>query len=319
VNPPAAARDEGAGKEWQCDSWQRRLQSKPKPKGQDAGFIPIRIEPGKRVCLPMLDPVWCVVMTTPDIVARVDRLAGALRELADQQLCLIETIISQFRKPFLKIERLTSSDMVSHRFLRDFGDVLRIHHCFSKEALSKDRFEYALEKTLVLCGISAELAGSRTNRGHDITIQGIPCSLKTQADKGIKEHEIHISKFMELGKGRWPKTSKDLDGLRRMFLEHMRAYERIFTLRCLSKNPTCWRYELVEIPKSLLEESAQGSLEIQRKTTQETCPGYCRVKDRSGDLKFELYFDAGSERKLQIRHLRKDLCCVHAQWEFATA
>jgi type II restriction enzyme len=39
------------------------------------------------------------------------------------------------------------------------------------------------------------------------------------------------------------------------------------------------------------------------------------VKDR---LKFELYFDAGAERKLQVRHLRKDLCTVHAQWEFAS-
>ncbi|MDZ4198494.1 MAG: hypothetical protein U1E27_04320 [Kiritimatiellia bacterium] len=31
-------------KEWQYYSWQRRLRSKPEPKGQEAGFIPIQIE-----------------------------------------------------------------------------------------------------------------------------------------------------------------------------------------------------------------------------------------------------------------------------------
>jgi len=95
--------------------------------------------------------------------------------------------------------------------------------------------------------------------------------------------------------------------------------EQQLHLRCLSKDPTCWRYELVEIPKALLQEAGEGKLEIQRKTKQETRPGYCRVTDADGNLKFELYFDAGSERKLQIRHLNKALCTVHAQWEFATA
>ena len=257
-------------------------------------------------------------MATPEILARVDRLAVALRELTEQQLDLMDAVVTQFRRPFLWIERLPESDIVDDRLLHDFGDVLRIHHCFSRESLSKYRFEYALEKTLLLCGKQAELATSRTNRGHDITIEGVPCSLKTQGDRNIKESKLHVSKFMELGKGRWPKTASGLGVLRDMFLEHMRGYERIFTLRCLSKNPERWRYELVEIPKALLEEATQGKLEIQRKTRQATRPGYCRVKDRDGTLKFELYFDAGSERKLQVRHLRKDLCIVHAQWEFAT-
>ena len=99
----------------------------------------------------------------------------------------------------------------------------------------------------------------------------------------------------------------------------MNAYRRILTLRCLSKDPKRWRYELVEIPKALLQEASTGKLELRRDTTQETCPGYCHVVDAKGNLKFQLYFDDGSERKLQIKHLRKDLCTVHAQWEFATA
>jgi len=258
-------------------------------------------------------------MTTTEILARVDRLAVALRELTAQQIGLIESVVVQFRKPFLMIERWQESDLVDARLLRDFGDVLRMHHSFSKEALSKDRFEYALEKTLILCGKEATLAASRTNRGHDITIAGVPCSLKTQADKGIREDELYISKFMELGKGNWSASVGDLRGLRDQFLRHMDAYERVFSLRCLAKDPTNWRYELVEIPKVLLQEAGGGKLSVCRKSKQSPKPGYCDVTDADGTLKFQLYFDGGTERKLQIKHLRKDLCRVHAQWAFATA
>jgi type II restriction enzyme len=257
-------------------------------------------------------------MTTPEIVARVDRLCVALRELSPPQLDFIERVVARFREAFLKIERHPQSDLVDQQLLRDFGDVLRIHHCFSREALSKDRFEYALEKTLTLCGKAASLATPRTHRGHDITIEGIPYSLKTQADKGIREDELHISKFMELGKGHWSASTRDLGGLRDQFLRHMNGYERILSLRCLSKDPKRWRYELVEISKLLLQEARDGRLRIVRESTQSPKPGCCDVKDADGKLKFQLYFDAGSERKLQVRHLRKDLCMVHAYWEFAT-
>lgn len=255
-------------------------------------------------------------MTREDIIARVDNLAAALRELTRPQLDFIERVVDQFRRPFIEIERHPESDLADERLLRDFGDVLRIHHCVSKEALSKDRFEYAFERTLNQCGRRAELA-SKGNPGHDITIDGVPCSLKTQADAGIKEDRLHISKFMELGKGRWSARVKDLEGLRDQFFEHMTAYDRIFSLRCLSKDPSRWHYELVEIPKALLEEAGSGKLSIRRQSRQSPKPGYCDVKEPRGEMKYQLYFDGGTERKLQIKNLRKDLCTVHATWIFA--
>ena len=255
-------------------------------------------------------------MTDHQQAVRIQTLASALRDLTESQLEFVENVVYQFREPYIRIERNDASDLVDPCFLRNFGDVLRIHHCFSRQSLSKDRFEYALEKTLGLCGRSATLAASSTNRGHDITIEGVPFSLKTQADERIQEDQLHISKFMELGKGRWPSSAKAMTTLRDMFLEHMENYERILSLRCLSKAPEHWWYELVEIPKPLLQEAAGGSFEIRRDTKQSARPGYCRVHDPDGNLKFELYFDAGSERKLQIRHLQKTLCLVHATWIF---
>ncbi len=45
-------------------------------------------------------------------------------------------------------------------------------------------------------------------------------------------------------------------------------------------------------------------------------PGTCTVIDAAGQVKFQLYFDGGTERKLQIRQIDKRLCTVHATWEW---
>jgi type II restriction enzyme len=248
---------------------------------------------------------------------RIERLCVALKELTDGQLELVEQVVDQLNKPYILIERLESSDIVSECLLHYFGDALRIHHSFSKESFAKDKFEYALERTANLCGITAELA-PKGNPGHDITINGIQVSLKTQADKRIREDKLHISKFMELGKGEWSDAVEHLEGLRRQFFEHMEAYERIFSLRCLSKKPSRWHYELVEIPKSLLEEARNGSLRILSDSKQNPKPGYCDVEGTDDKFKFQLYFDGGTERKLQIRNLLKKYCVVHATWIFST-
>ncbi|MFH0800665.1 MAG: restriction endonuclease [Pseudomonadota bacterium] len=255
-------------------------------------------------------------MTDIGLRKRIQKLCLSLRELTEPQLEFIESIVAQLRKRFVRIERNSRSDIVDEKFLRDFGDVLRIHHCLSKEALSKDRFEYAFERTLNQRGKKAELAPSRARPGYDITIDGEPCSLKTQADKEIKDEEVYISKFMELGKGRWSGSVEDFIGLREQFLKHMKAYDRIFSLRSLSSGPGRRKYELVEIPKTLLREARNGKITVCKESRQKPKPGYCNVSGAGGKLKFQLYFDGGTERKLQIKHIQKHLCTVHARWEF---
>jgi len=171
-----------------------------------------------------------------------------------------------------------------------------------------------LERSLNRAGIQAVLVENRTNRGHDITILGVPVSLKTQADAGIRADLLHISKFMELGKGPW-----ELPLLREMFVGHMRNYERIFQFRCLVPGPGSYLYELVEIPKNLLMEGAIAELVTQANSRQTPKPGYGYVYDAERKLKFALYFDGGTERKLQIKAVRKELCVVHATWRFDSA
>lgn len=242
---------------------------------------------------------------------RIENLVHAVRVLTPGQITWLENAVNVFRCPH-RFEIFQDGLLDAHT-LENFGDALRIHHSFSIEPFSKDKFEYVLEKVVNFDEKRAALS-SKGNPGHDITIDGVPVSLKTQANKSIHENRIWISKFMELGKGDWGERPDDLEMLRERFFSHMRGYDRIFTLRALSKSPD-WIYELVEIPKTLLALAQTGRLEMKSKSKQYPKPGYCHV-ERNGVPLYQLYFDGGTERKLQVKNLLKSECIVHARWSF---
>lgn len=244
---------------------------------------------------------------------RVERLLAAIPELSDYRLQLVDRVVDVFSLP-RDYRRSSISEVMSQRALEDFGDVLRLHHCFSREPFSKDKFEYALESVLRASGVEAKLA-PRGQRGYDIRIESENFSLKTEAAKAIRQGTIHISKFMELGGGQWGDDPQDLVGLRAQFLSALSGIQRILILRALRKGSPDYFYELVEIPKNLLEKAAAGRLEMMTSSKQFPKPGYCYVEENREAL-FCLYFDGGGERKLQIKGLRKDLCLVHATWRF---
>jgi hypothetical protein len=249
---------------------------------------------------------------TDDKLRLVKALVGKIPELTVGQLHWLQRVVGVFDSEHNYA--LTRSDLFDDQTLQNFGDAMRVHHSFSVEPFSKDKFEYVLVQVLNMSGQNAVLA-PRGNPGHDATVGSVRLSLKTQADRSIKPNSIWISKFMELGKGQWTDNLADLNGLRQQFLNHMGNYDRILTLRTLSKGPQ-WEYELVEIPKVLLQRAATGTLEIMSGSKQMPKPGYCHVHDSTGRLLYDLYFDGGSERKLQIKSLDKSLCAIHASWQF---
>ena len=242
---------------------------------------------------------------------RLARLTESLKSLSEGQLKLVESAIAVFGFPH--VFRQHSDALLTAEMFADFGDALRLHHAFSAEPFTKDKFEFLLWKTFVARGVDAALA-TKGNPGHDLRIGSDRFSLKTQADKSVKADHIWISKFMELGRGRW-EDERDLAGLRDSFLRHMGQYERILSLRALRKGPD-WHYELVEIPTVLLQQAQTGQITMQHESRQTPKPGYCDVRDRSENLLFRLYFDGGTERKLQVKDLLKSSCIVHGEWEF---
>lgn len=244
---------------------------------------------------------------------KITQLIAKIPGLSDYRLGLVQNMVRVFSQPWT-IKRVSDSDIISESALLDFGDVLRIHHCFSREPFSKDKFEFALEAVLRASGMTAELA-PRGRRGYDIKITGSNVSLKTEAAKAIRADILHISKFMELGGGQWGDDPNDLLRLRQQFLDNLAGTDRILVLRALRKGEPDYLYELVEIPKNLLEKASAGRFEMRTESTQYPKPGYCFVENAE-ELLFSLYFDGGGERKLQIKSLKKGLCKVHASWQF---
>ena len=249
---------------------------------------------------------------------RLQEIERRVKTLSAGQLALLETIVDTFTQPITS-HRVPSSDVVSQEFLAAFGDILKLHHSLSDDYLDKYRFEAAMQRIYRALGRDA-IRPSRCNPGHDLTVDGVKWSLKTQGDSQIKREVLHISKFMELGKGKW-ENEGDLLGQRDRFLHHLSAYDRILQLRYFTLEPTepssvRHFYELVEIPKRLLLEARNGVFQMMIDSKQSPKPGYCTVTGKDGTVRFKLYFDGGTERKLQIKNLRKDLCVVHATWEF---
>jgi len=245
---------------------------------------------------------------------RIERLIATIPTLSETRVQILDQIVTVFTQP-KAFTRYDNSDIINDQVLDDFGDVLRLHHCFSREPFSKDKFEYAFERVLVGAGIDAKLS-ERGQRGYDIKIVGKRCSLKTEAAKNIKVDAIHISKFMELGGGQWGNNDDDLIGLRNQFHNLLRGIDRILILRALKKGAPNYCYELVEIPTDLLERASTGDLQMMHDSPQNPKPGYCYVRNNKKEVLFCLYFDGGGERKLQIKKIPKISCTVHATWEF---
>jgi hypothetical protein len=238
-------------------------------------------------------------------------LVAKVSTLSTERQRLLTPMVEALQQEF-EVERPGPSWLATDAFVESMGATLQLHHALSRESFTKDKFEYAMERILQHEGHAAELAG-RGNPGHDITVDGEAWSLKTQADRTIKTDQVTISKFMELGKGRWEDES-DLTALRARMIEHMQSYERIFTLRCLTpESDEIKQYELVEIPKTVLISSQDFPCEMKYDSRQTPKPGYCKVTI-AGKPAFELYFDGGTERKLQVRKLQLTHCDVHARW-----
>ena len=246
-------------------------------------------------------------------------LSELLKQLSATQQELVRGVVERLLLPVQTVHHSTHPPFTAE-LVRVLAESLQLHHTLSARPLSKENFEFVLIKAAQLSG-QPSIHGPRGLAKHDVEINQEKYSLKTQADANIKRNVLHISKFMELGKGDWSNLAS-LEGQRDRFLKHLEGYDRICTLRYF-RNPSnrampaiSHEYELVDIPKKLFLEAVDGIITMQQNSKQTPKPGYCRVYDSAGLVKYALYFDGGSERKLQIKVLNKSLCTVIATWVF---
>jgi hypothetical protein len=86
----------------------------------------------------------------------IQEIVEAIPELTTGQLHWLNRVLKVF-----SLEQQITVDSVTlfdEGTLINFGDAMRIHHCFSEEPFSKDKFEYVLVKVLNLSNHKAALA-----------------------------------------------------------------------------------------------------------------------------------------------------------------
>lgn len=252
-------------------------------------------------------------------IEQATALVPDLRKLTPDQFSWVKTLVEAMTLPVQTYRNPSSDLFTDDKTMGLFFLYLVTHHTLSVQAFKQEKFEYALERIMRAIGRTATLPGSRTNPGHDLTVDGVGWSLKTAADKAIRSDPIHLTKWMELGKGQWTNKVSDLKLLCKRFLSHLAGYDRIFVLRYLTPGAvTEHEYEIIEIPKAVLLHADKGVFQLSSRSRQTTSvPGTCSVSDASGVM-YELYFDGGSERKLKLQKLRRNVCVHHATWKFQT-
>jgi Type II site-specific deoxyribonuclease len=250
-------------------------------------------------------------------LAQAQSVIPDLRALTTEQFAWVERLVKTMALPANCVRNPASDvfpddDSAGLLFL-----FLITHHTLSAESFKKEKCEYALVQIMTTLRRTAVLAKSRTNPGHDLTVDGSKWSVKSEAHRDIEKDFILMSKWMELGKGKWDEEA-DLHTLcAKNFQGHLANYDRIFVFRCLTPTELVdHHYELLEIPKTILVMACSSGVFIMTKKSKQTPkPGYCRVSDERG-LMYQLYFDGETERKLRLQKLRRDLCAFHAEWKF---
>ena len=131
--------------------------------------------------------------------ADLDNLIQKLRSLSTTKRHLVSHLVDRLNVD-TDSALTTPSEPFDHAFVSRFGEILQTHHALSNQPFTKDKFEWAMVEAFKGMGRKAE-HGPPGLAGYDIEVDGHKWSLKTQADRSIKPDSLHISKFMEMGKG----------------------------------------------------------------------------------------------------------------------
>ena len=97
---------------------------------------------------------------TADKRRLIELLVKAMPELTAGQLQWLQRVVYVFAASHNF--RLNKTDLFDETTLQNFGDAIRVHHSFSSEPFSKDKFEYVLVKVLKMSGHTASLAQKET-------------------------------------------------------------------------------------------------------------------------------------------------------------
>ena len=249
------------------------------------------------------------------LVPNLDELLEQLNEIAPQltptRLMLLNCMASALQVRFDSFLN-PQSDLATPLFSEYFASRLLIHHAVVEERLNKKSFEYIFRDALQNDGKNARITTNKVYPGADLIVDQTRISLKTEASKNIQEAKITISKFME---ARWIRN-QDAIGLAQLasdrLQEHLSGYDRIMMLRSFNMPGDEVKYELIEIPHSLLSLASFLQPSDITISVGQSGGGSTTILQNNREA-FTLRFD-GSVEKVTITNLSVDLCTSHARW-----
>lgn len=232
--------------------------------------------------------------------------------------------------------READSDVLDEETALAFQNQLVLHHATQTAKLNKKAFEYVFLYANEAAKRKAEMNPETIRSSWDVKVNGVPYSLKTQADSKISRRALYIQKLME---ARWirdcPGPAELAAKLKEKLEEHLKEYDKILVLRAFSvtdeqePKPTKGKkssgkadavkdrkveYELVEVPKTMLALMTQLSPEsFPEKNEYGTSS--VDVRDDEG-VAYRVSLD-GSVEKVRIFNLRiygKNRCRIHGRW-----
>lgn len=247
-----------------------------------------------------------------DDIAEVVALLNALNPL---QVEIVRSIIERFAGGF--VGELLETRLLSKADYEYFGTRLAAHHAYSSKMLKKENFEHILEQTFRRSGASIRPQLGMTVRGADLGVGDINLSLKTEAAQGLRRGYITISKLMEAAWIKQITSTSDIPHfISEKVMPHFENYDQIYTLRSYidPDRDGNIRYDLHEIPKSLLE--MIGGLRPEDFSTPTPTRTTSAAVSIDGTRAFVFRLD-GSDDKLTINNLDVRLCPMNAWWSLA--
>ncbi len=240
-----------------------------------------------------------------------DEFLMLLGKLGEGQIDLIREMASHMVNP-IQEQVNSASNLLTSRFRENFSNRLVVHHATHEEKFKKKSFEFAFCAAYRSDGRVATIVVSQTNPGADVVVDGGKFSLKTEASAGISQAKITISKLME---ARWIRDCKTKTDFARCtqsrIVKHLNEYERIVVLRAFNLERNLVRYDLIEIPKTLLLKIESLKISDFRKRTAGGGSG-ADVYDGKTKV-FSIRFD-GSVEKVTVSGLLTEACFWHGSW-----
>lgn len=208
--------------------------------------------------------------------------------------------------------------MADHPFPADFQIALKgliaVHHSIYPrvppqgiyfESLVEKAFRATKRPFTVIEGTA------RNQPTHDLLVEGLRLSLKTETGLSTRDQTINITKLCTTEKEPWQP-----DLLLRRALDHLERYDAILMLRAVWRERIV-RYQLLLINVDLLRNMEHAVYSSVGKRTGRQSIGAAVVND-SGETLFRVHFD-GSDGKCSIRNLRVSDCELLSEWDVLAA